>query len=61
MSASPWGPDYVGRFGDFRGALRRPVLTLHTIGDGIADVSNESAYRDGRGVVGKRGTWSRLT
>ena len=45
ISDSPWGRDYVTRFGDVRGKLVRPLLTLHTIGDGITDVCNESAYR----------------
>jgi hypothetical protein len=45
ISACPWGRDYAERFGGVRGKLSRPVLTLHTIGDGVNEVSNESAYR----------------
>jgi hypothetical protein len=45
ISASPWSRDFLERFGDVRGALRRPVITLHTIKDGLADTSHESAYR----------------
>ena len=37
--------DFVHRFGSARGVLTKPVLTLHTTADGLADVSHESAYR----------------
>ena len=45
IAACPWGRDYVVRFGDVRGTLRRPVITLHTTADSLADIRNESAYR----------------
>jgi len=52
VAASPWGRDYVERFGDIRGVLKRPVLSMHTITDGLAPVAHESAYRE---LVEKRG------
>jgi hypothetical protein len=45
ISAAACSRDYVERFGGLRGMLRRPVLTLHTTMDNLADVSQESAYR----------------
>jgi pimeloyl-ACP methyl ester carboxylesterase len=37
--------DFAYRFGTVRGALTKPVITLHTTADTLADVSHESAYR----------------
>ncbi|MBZ5584309.1 MAG: prolyl oligopeptidase family serine peptidase [Acidobacteriia bacterium] len=37
--------DFAYRFGSVRGALTKPVITLHTTADGTADISHESAYR----------------
>lgn len=45
IPASPLSRDYMRRFGDVRGKLIRPVITLHSTQDGVADVSHESAYR----------------
>lgn len=52
VSASPFGRDYMERFGSVRGVLKRPVLSLHTTIDGTAPVANESGYRE---AVEKRG------
>jgi pimeloyl-ACP methyl ester carboxylesterase len=45
IAAAPWARDYVVRYGDLRGLLRRPAMTLHTTMDNVADASHESAYR----------------
>ena len=45
IAADPRARDYLHRFGDPRGVLRRPVLTLHNTLDGLSEVANESAYR----------------
>jgi hypothetical protein len=37
--------DFAYRFGTVRGVLTKPVVTLHTTADTVADVSNEGAYR----------------
>jgi hypothetical protein len=37
--------NFVRTYGDLRGFLKRPALTLHTTLDGLAEVANESAYR----------------
>jgi hypothetical protein len=38
--------DYTYRFGTVRGALTRPVITMHTTNDGLADINHEGYYRD---------------
>jgi hypothetical protein len=38
--------DFAYRFATVRGALTKPVLTLHTTADGLAEVNNEGFYRD---------------
>jgi len=38
--------DYAYRFATVRGILTKPVITLHTTGDGLADITNEGYYRD---------------
>ncbi|MBS1827059.1 MAG: prolyl oligopeptidase family serine peptidase [Acidobacteria bacterium] len=43
--ASPRARDYLARFGDVHGTLAKPVLTLHTTLDTLADIRNENAYR----------------
>jgi len=45
IMAAPWARDYVARFGDLRGRLTKPVLTLNTTLDSIVDIRNASAYR----------------
>ncbi len=38
--------DYAYRFATVRGALTKPVLTLHTTSDALAEINNEGYYRD---------------
>ncbi len=45
IAASPRARDYVERFGSVHGTLMKPVLTLHTTLDALADSRHESAYR----------------
>ncbi|MBZ5726406.1 MAG: hypothetical protein LAP87_15575 [Acidobacteriia bacterium] len=45
--------DFAYRFGTVRGALTKPVITLHTTADGLADVSHESSYRAAVDVWGR--------
>jgi hypothetical protein len=43
--AAPPGPrNYVERFADYTGAIKAPVLTMHTVIDPITPISHESAY-----------------
>jgi pimeloyl-ACP methyl ester carboxylesterase len=44
--------DFAYRFATVRGALTKPVITLHTTDDGLADISNEGDYRAGVDVWG---------
>ena len=45
LYASPRARDYIERFGDVHGTLTKPVLTVHTTQDTLADIRHESAYR----------------
>ncbi len=38
--------DFAYRFGTVRGVLTKPVITMHTTGDGLADINHEGYYRD---------------
>jgi pimeloyl-ACP methyl ester carboxylesterase len=44
IKAHPAAVQYLSRNIIFNGDLERPVLTMHTIGDGVAVPANESAY-----------------
>jgi len=44
ISANPSAVKYATRFATFTGELRRPVLSIHTIGDPLVMVQNEDAY-----------------
>ncbi|HEX5707226.1 MAG TPA: hypothetical protein VFX96_08020 [Pyrinomonadaceae bacterium] len=37
---------YLEKHAEYSGKIKNPVLTLHTVVDGLVVVSNESAYRD---------------
>jgi pimeloyl-ACP methyl ester carboxylesterase len=50
--------DFAYRFATVRGALTKPVLTLHTTADGLAEINNEGYYRD---VVESRGCSQNLS
>jgi pimeloyl-ACP methyl ester carboxylesterase len=44
VSADPAAVDYLRRFIVYDGDLDLPVLTLHTTGDGLVEVTDENAY-----------------
>jgi dienelactone hydrolase len=46
VSANPASVEYLEHNIIFNGNIHIPVLTLHTKGDGLVAVQNESAYRD---------------
>lgn len=52
ISANPPSVEYLERNIIYNGEIHIPVLTLHTTGDGLVVVQNESAYRH---VVNKEG------
>jgi len=45
ISADPMATEYLERNIVYNGEIHIPVLTLHTTGDGLVVVENESAYR----------------
>jgi pimeloyl-ACP methyl ester carboxylesterase len=57
ISAGRAAVDYVTRFITFNGVLGIPVMTVHTTGDGIVEVTNEQAYSS---VVSSSGDSSML-
>ncbi|HEY8188373.1 MAG TPA: hypothetical protein VIF64_20050, partial [Pyrinomonadaceae bacterium] len=46
ISAPPAPRNYVEHFATFKGKIKDPVLTMHTIIDPLVTVSNESAYAE---------------
>jgi pimeloyl-ACP methyl ester carboxylesterase len=52
IDADPQAANYLKQNITYNGEIHIPVLTLHTTGDGLVVVQNESAYRD---VVGEEG------
>lgn len=46
FSAPPASRNYVERYAELDGTIKKPVLTLHTEIDGLVPVSHESAYRE---------------
>ena len=46
ISANPESTEYLERNIIYNGEIHIPVLTLHTTGDGLVVVENESAYRN---------------
>ncbi|HYL63866.1 MAG TPA: prolyl oligopeptidase family serine peptidase [Candidatus Methylomirabilis sp.] len=46
ISADPEATEYLERNIIYNGEIHIPVLTLHTTGDGLVVVENESAYKD---------------
>jgi len=44
IAADPGAVDYLSRFIIFNGRIRQPVLTMHTIGDGLVLNQDEQAY-----------------
>jgi hypothetical protein len=45
IAANPRSRDFIDRFGNLRGVLKRPVVILHTTLDGQNEIASESAYR----------------
>ncbi len=54
ISADPKAVAYLDRFVSFDGNLSVPVLTMHTIGDGLVVPQDETAYSDVVRVAGKQ-------
>jgi pimeloyl-ACP methyl ester carboxylesterase len=54
ISANEASVDYLEQNIIFNGQIHIPVLTLHTTGDGLVVVENESAYRDVVDEVGNQ-------
>lgn len=52
IAAPPAPRNYVEHFATFKGKIKHPVLTMHTIVDPLVTVSNESAYAE---TVASRG------
>ena len=46
ISAPPSSRNYVERYAEFDGTIKKPVLTLHTEIDRLVPVSHESAYKE---------------
>jgi pimeloyl-ACP methyl ester carboxylesterase len=46
INADPHAAGYLGENITYNGEIHIPVLTMHTTGDGLVVVQNESAYRD---------------
>lgn len=61
VSADPGAVEYLTRNIVFDGDLHgRPVLTIHTTGDGLVTVDNESAYRETVEAAGHAGDLRQL-
>ena len=54
IDADPKAVAYLDRFISFDGSLSVPVLTMHTIGDGLVVPQEETAYRDVVRAAGKQ-------
>ena len=44
IAANPAAAAYVSKFITYNGSLNMPVLTMHTTGDGLVEVTDENAY-----------------
>ena len=53
-TADPIAVAYLDRFISFDGNLKVPVLTMHTIGDGLVVPQQETAYADAARAAGKQ-------
>jgi hypothetical protein len=54
ITADPKAAAYLDRFVSFDGNLAVPVLTMHTIGDGLVVPQDETAYADAVRAAGKQ-------
>jgi hypothetical protein len=57
ISANPDAVEYLSKYITYNGGIGMPVLTLHTTGDGLVEVTDEQAYA---GVVASAGNSSLL-
>ena len=60
IKADPAAAAYLQRYITFDGQLTVPVLSVHTTGDGLVIVPNESAYAQVVGAAGKQGLLRQL-
>lgn len=44
IAANPAAKDYISKYITYNGDLDMPVLTMHTTGDGLVEVTDENAY-----------------
>jgi hypothetical protein len=58
IAADPHAVDYVTKYITYNGDLDMPVLTMHTTGDGLVEVTDEQAYQS---VVKSAGDQSLLS
>src|SRR4029077_20372447 len=54
IQADPAAVAYLDRNISFDGNLRVPILTMHTIGDGLVVPQNETAYSDAVTAAGNK-------
>jgi pimeloyl-ACP methyl ester carboxylesterase len=54
IKADPKAVAYLDRFISFDGNLQMPVLTMHTVGDGLVVPQQETAYADAVRAAGKQ-------
>ncbi len=54
IKADPGATAYLDRFVSFDGNLSVPVLTMHTVGDGLVVAQDETAYGDAVRAAGKQ-------
>lgn len=53
ISPAPAPRNYVEHYSTFKGKIKAPVLTMHTVIDPLVTVSNESAYAETVAAAGK--------
>jgi pimeloyl-ACP methyl ester carboxylesterase len=53
IAAPPASRNYLERYADYSGEIKKPVLTLHTVIDELVPVAHESAYRQTVAAAGK--------
>jgi hypothetical protein len=55
ISAPSSSRNYVEHFADYTGAIKAPVVTMHTVVDEVTPVAHESAYRQTVQSAGRGG------
>lgn len=53
ISADPAARAYLAAYANYTGAISRPVLTMHTVADGVNPVSHETVYRQSVAAAGR--------